>query len=76
MTKEPSDYLCPLCDVKLSTQIGDYFHPNDISYGMSLYCNNPHCLVEVHGFTRNNKPSEAFDIIEDKYTAHMINKNE
>jgi hypothetical protein len=71
MTKEP-EFICPLCKSQLKTQLGNYFHPGDTSYGMSLYCDNPDCLIEICGYTRNNKPSEAFEIIEDKYTAHII----
>ena len=71
MIKTPQ-YKCPLCQTELLIQIGNYFHPNNPEYGLSLYCGNMECKIEVHGYTRTSNPAAAFEIIEDKYTAHLI----
>ena len=65
------EYLCPLCKIELSTQFGNYFHPNNPDYGLTLFCNNNLCNVEVFGYTRGKNLKDAFEIITDKYTDHI-----
>ena len=67
-----SEYKCPLCQVNLVWQYGNVFHINDPKFGLTLFCNNIACQCEVFGYTNTQKIADAFEIIEGKYTAHIV----
>jgi hypothetical protein len=64
-------YNCPFCNTELLTNIGNHTHPNDPEYGLTLYCGNRMCKIDVSGYTRTTNPAAAYEVIEDKYISHM-----
>jgi len=60
-------YSCPMCNVPLSISLGNVFNHNKEGYGLTMFCNNRACPVEVFGYTRNQNPDAAYEIIEEKY---------
>jgi hypothetical protein len=65
-----TNYPCPICKVNLTSQPGQVLDAND---GVTVFCNNSDCKVEVFGHANNE--ANAFEIIKQKYTAHIQNKN-
>ena len=70
MNKTLTSYPCPLCQVLMLSALGTVLNPHD---GLTVFCDNPECKVEVFGHA--DKEKDAFDIINQKYTAHIKNKN-
>jgi len=55
-------YICPVCNTELTLVYGTGVHPGDREYGVTLYCNNPHCSsAEVFG--HGNREIEAYSVI-------------
>lgn len=58
-----NEYLCPLCQSPLATQLGSQIDPLD---GVTLWCPSSTCpSQEVMGHASNTKG--AFEIIRSKY---------
>jgi len=65
--KTDTIYNCPLCNAELKTSLGNVFHPGDVAYGLTLYCDNTNCRIEVFGHTNGTKRLDAYGTIMDKY---------
>jgi len=66
-------YLCPMCKTPLAISLGNVFNHNQEGYGLTMFCNNrASCPVEVFGYTRNNKPEDAYEIITEKYIPQTV----
>ena len=60
------EYLCPCCNTPLNQYYGEFVHPNDPNYGITLDCGNRNCppqQVMGHGKTAE----EAYKVIRQKY---------
>lgn len=57
---------CPICSAVLSVAYGEQLHPDNLEYGVTLFCLNRGCPAqEVAGHGRNVR--EAYSVILAKY---------
>jgi len=66
MVMNETEYKCPVCSKNLNSSPGDYFHPGDAKFGVTVYCPHLNCSAqEVAGHGKNVK--DAFEVVTDKF---------
>lgn len=63
-------YNCPVCQIEMREQLGNYHHPGDATYGIFLSCGNANCKAqEVAG--HGDTVKDAWKVVQDKFVARV-----
>ena len=61
-------FPCPCCKVELTQEFGaGTLHVGDPQFGITLFCANKECKIEVMGHTTGKKAEEAYEVITDRF---------
>lgn len=61
-------FPCPICQKELTSEFGQgQLNSGNPEFGITLFCNEKDCKIEVFGHTSSKKPEEAYEIIKDRF---------